>query len=239
MFNSFSKYYDQFAYDIPYNKFYKYYKKIFSKNSLKPKLILDICCGTGTLTSLMASDFDMIGIDFSLEMLDIAKEKGNSDKILYLNQEMTDFELYGTVDACYSSLDSINYILNEKDLEKHFLLVKNYLNLGGLYIFDISTKYKFINILGENSFVDEIDDTMFVWQNYFKNDLNTMYLDIFYKENGHYNRISETHIEKAYSVLEIKRMVIKFGFKIEGIYDNLSFNPPNRKSERIFFVIRR
>ena len=138
MYQDFSYYYDRFAYDIDYGRFYRSYKKIFQKFSQNPKLVLDICCGTGTLTRMMANDYEMIGVDYSWEMLDVAKEKDPDATILYLNQSMTDFELYGTVDACYSSLDSVNYLLNKEDLIKHFKLVKNYLNPNGLYIFDIS-----------------------------------------------------------------------------------------------------
>ena len=241
MFNNFADYYDAFAYDIPYNEFYKYIKKIFQKNKVNPKLVLDICCGTGTLTSLLAQDYEMIGVDASVEMLNAAKKKDKANKILYLNQSMTDFELYGTVDAAISTLDSVNYILTNDELKTHFMLMHNYLNNGGYYIFDISTLYKFKNILGGNSFIDEVDDTMFIWQNSFDANvrINTMYLDVFVKNGEHYDRISETHFEAAYTVTDIKKIVVKCGFEIVGIYDNLSFTPPKSTSERIFFVIKK
>ena len=239
MYNDFSKFYDLFAYDIPYDKLLSYYIDIFSKLSLKPRLIADICCGTGSLTTLLSAHYDVIGIDYSVEMLDIAREKDKKDKILYLNQSMTDFELYGTVDAFISSLDSLNYLLSEEDLVKHLKLIKNYLNDDGVYIFDISTCYKFKNILADNSFVDEQDDVMFVWQNDYdvKSRLNTMYLDIFYKENEGYGRIAETHFERGYSISYLTRIIKKCGLKVLHAFDDMTFSPYTKTSERVFFVI--
>lgn len=239
MYNDFSMFYDDFAYDIPYDKFKKYYEKIFRKFGIKPQIVLDMCCGTGTLTSLMAENYDMIGIDSSVTMLDIAKNKDESGRILYLCQSMEDFELYGTVDCAYSSLDSVNYLLSDDALEKHFKLMHNYLIPGGLYIFDISTKYKFKNVLSDNVFTDETENAVFVWQNDYDGIYNTMYLDIFKKEeDGRYERISEIHTEKAYSVSDIKKTIKKCGFEFIGAYDEFTFNPPKKTSQRIFFVIK-
>ncbi len=241
MYNSFSTVYDDFGYDIDYKKFARYYEKIFKKFKSTPKLILDICCGTGNLTTIMSEKYDMIGVDFSFEMLDIAQKKDKDKKILYLCQSMWDFELYGTVDACYSSLDSINYILDEENLIKHFKLVHNYLNPEGLYIFDISTIYKFKNILADNIFSDENENAFFVWQNDYDSDekINAMYLDVFVKnENDTYDRISETHYEKGYNASYVKKIAKKCGFEILGVYDEFTFDEYKKDSERIFFVIR-
>ncbi len=239
MYQDFSYYYDQFAYDINYQAFADYYKKIFDRFGLNPKLVLDICCGTGTLTGLMAESYEMIGVDFSWEMLDVARKKDSENKILYLNQSMTDFELYGTVDACYSSLDSVNYLLTEEELLTHFRLVKNYLNPNGIYIFDISTIYKFRHILGNHTYTDETETDFFVWQNYYENRILTMDLDIFHRvDSQHYQRISETHYERGYTISEITRAAQKCGFLVEAVYHDLSFEPANSGSERIFFVIR-
>lgn len=242
MYNSFARVYDKFAYDIDYGEFVSYYEKIFEKFNVKPGLVLDICCGTGSLTTLMSEKYDMIGVDFSVDMLDIAQTKNKDGKILYLCQSMWDFELYGTVDACYSSLDSINYITDENHLYRHFKLVHNYLNPDGIYIFDISTEYKFENVLGDNVFTDECENAFFVWQNEYDKDekINAMYLDVFEKnENDNsYNRISEEHIEKAYSPEYVSKIAVECGFEPLGIYHEFSFRPPKKDSNRIFFVIQ-
>ena len=239
MYNDFSKFYDLFAYDIPYDKFFSYYVEIFEGLGIKPELVVDICCGTGSLTTLLSEKYDVIGIDYSIEMLDIARKKDKAGKILYLNQTMTDFELYGTVDAFISSLDSVNYLLSEEELTTHFKLIKNYLNDDGVYIFDISTCYKFKHILGDNSFVDERENVMFVWQNDYDNceRLNTMYLDIFYRENGRYGRISETHYERGYTISHLSAVIKKCGLKVINIFDDLSPLAHNKTSERVFFVV--
>lgn len=239
MYQDFSFFYDQFAYDIDYGKFYRYYKKIFEKFGATPKLVLDICCGTGTLTKLMSQDYEMIGVDASWEMLNVAREKDPKEEILYLNQSMTDFELYGTVDVCYSSLDSVNYLLNPQDLLTHFRLVYNYLNPGGLYIFDISTIYKFRYVLGNRTFTDETDAALFLWQNEYEDRLLTMDLDIFsLREDGSYDRISETHYERGYTPAEITKAAKQCGFTVEAIYDEFTFQAWHSKSTRIFFVLR-
>jgi len=241
LYNLFSTVYDEFAYDIDYNKFAAYYEKIFKKFKINPKLVLDICCGTGTLTTIMSKKYDMIGIDFSVEMLNAAQKKNEGGKILYLCQKMDDFELYGTVDVCYSSLDSINYILEEKNLINHFKLVHNYLNPNGIYIFDISTVYKFKNILADNIFSDETDSAFFVWQNDYDEEekINSMYLDVFVKNGDEkYERISETHYEKGYNVSYVKSIAKKCGFEILGVFDEFSFDSYKKNSERIFFVIK-
>lgn len=238
MYEDFSAFYDEFAYDIPYEKFRDYYIKIFEKYEKKPELVLDMCCGTGNLTQLMAKKYDMIGVDASVSMLNIAREKDADGKILYICQPMEAFELYGTVDCAYSSLDSINYLLEDSDLKKHFSLMRNYLVPDGLYIFDISTPYKLKYILGDNLFSDESENAFFVWQNEYENGISTMYLDIFVRQKSKlYSRISEVHTEKARSVSKIKGLAEKCGFEVKGVFDNLTFNEPNKKSERIFFVL--
>ena len=148
----FSNVYDKLQ-DADYDKFYSYYKSVFSKYNLDPKLVLDLGCGTGSIAVKMAKDgYDMIGLDLSFEMLDIARkkaEKENAD-ILFLNQDMTDFELYGTVDAIISSMDSINYITEDGGLLKLFKLCNNYLNPDGIFIFDINSEYKLKEVLGNH-----------------------------------------------------------------------------------------
>lgn len=238
LYNDFSAFYDDFAYDIPYGKFKDYYEKIFKRFKIKPEIVLDMCCGTGSLTLEMSKNYDMIGIDSSVSMLDIARNKDKSGKILFICQKMEDFELYGTVDCAYSSLDSINYLLDDESLKKHFLLMHNYLIPNGLYVFDISTAYKFKNILSDNIFTDETENAFFVWQNEYENGFNTMYLDVFAKNKDMYERISEIHTEKAYSPSKVKSMAKKCGFRVLGVYDEFSFNAPSRTSQRIFFVLK-
>lgn len=240
----FSNAYDKLQ-DADYNAFFEYYKKVFEKFNIKPELVLDLGCGTGSITVKMAkAGFDMIGVDLSCEMLDIARQKAQDEgcDILFLNQDMTEFELYGTVDAIISSLDSINYIIEDGGLLKLFKLCNNYLNPGGIMIFDINSEYKLREVLGNNTFVSEENNIFYVWQNSFDEDTNicSFYLDFFVEnQDGLYDRFSEYQEERAYSKEEIEENVKKSGLEILGCFGDFDFSAPEKESERLFFVIKK
>lgn len=240
----FSNVYDKLQ-DADYDKFYTYYKSVFSKFNLKPKLVLDLGCGTGSIAVKMAKDgYDMIGLDLSFEMLDVARKKAEKENvdILFLNQDMTDFELYGTVDAIISSMDSINYITEEGDLSKLFKLCHNYLNPDGLFIFDINSEYKLKEILGNNTFTYEEDNIFYVWQNSFDESQNIccFMLDFFIKdENGKYDRFSEYQEERVYTQKEIKNAADFAGLTMLGCFGDFDFSKPEKSSERLFYVFKK
>ena len=158
--------------------------------------------------------------------------------ILLLNQDITDFELYGTVDLICSTLDTINYILCKRDLERLFKLVKNYLNYDGLFIFDINTRYKLENILGNNTYILENDDVFCSWQNEYDKvrRICDFYLTFFCKNKNAYERFDEQHSQRAYDISDITALIEKAGMRVLNVYDNLSFNAPRKNSERVFFV---
>ena len=187
IYENFAKVYDIFMENIPYEEWVLYLEKIFKKYEKSPKLVAELGCGTGTMTTLLAKKgYEMIGIDFSEQMLAKAREKAIDNKvnILFLEQDMTEFELYGTVDCVISVCDSINYILEEEQLFKVFKLVNNYLEPKGLFIFDINTKYKFENILGCNSFSQTTEDAAYTLENYYdeEEELNEFYTNFFIKD---------------------------------------------------------
>lgn len=242
MYGDFAEVYEKLQ-DIDYEAFADYIEEMFKREGLAPELVLDLACGTGTLTNIMARrGYDMIGIDFSCEMLDIAREKSLSqgNDILYLNQDMTSFELYGTVDAIICTLDGVNYLTRQGDLDKLFALVKNYLNPNGIMVFDISTGYKLSRILGNNTFVTEEKDIFYVWQNEYdeKEKICYLRLDFFEKTGDSYRRLWEEQEQRAYSVEEIKEVADKYGFGSE-FYDSFSFEKVKENSERCFVVLRK
>lgn len=234
--------YDRLTYDVDYKKTADYIEKIFEKYcARKPSLIADLACGTGSMcVELSNRGYDMIGIDFSENMLDVASKKKAKNDILYLNQDITEFELYGTVDVILCLLDSVNHITDKDDLKKMFLLASNYLNPGGIIIFDINTKYKFENVLADNIFTYDSDDIFYVWENDYSADekLCDFYLTFFAEQNGLYKRVDECHTERCYSEDEIEEIVNSSKFKVLDKYDNLSFDKPKHNSERIFYVAR-
>jgi len=244
MYNKFSDIYDNFI-GIDYPEWISYIESIWAKFGAQPHLVLDLACGTGNFTiPLTAKGYDMIGIDNSAEMLSHAQDKASdtSEQPLFILQDMRSFELYGTVDACICMIDSINYILREDELLETFRLVRNYLNPGGLFVFDINTVYKFRHVLGDNSFSDISDDAAIVWENYYDEgtEINEYFVNIFTVRNdGLYERHEETHIQRAYEADFVRRSLIDSGLELLATYGALTFDVPSDESEKIFFVARK
>jgi SAM-dependent methyltransferase len=244
-YEGFAPIYDLFMGDIDYDGWTNYIKKIWEKYNKTPKLIAELGCGTGNITGRLAKmGYDMIGIDISEEMLLEAKEKAEEEnlEILYLLQDMTEFELFGTVDIIISICDSLNYITEKEDLVKVFKLVNNYLDPKGLFIFDLNTEYKFKNILAENSFSQTDEDAAYIWENTYDEEskINEYYVNFFVKdeESGLYERIEECHYEKAYSVDEIKDVINESGMEFVAAFDAFTFDEVKPESERIYIVAR-
>lgn len=236
----FASLYDMLTGDVEYEKRADYIEQLFKKFiSKKPELIADIGCGTGTVCDILQKrGYDMIGIDSSEAMLNIAREK--NDNILYLLQNMTSFELYGTVDVILSMLDTVNYLTEDGELYDFLLLAKNYLNPSGLLIFDINSPYKFKNIFSDNIYNFENENLFYSWENDFDGNICEFYLNFFVKgDNDKYTRITEQHFERCYEVDEIKNIVEKAGLTILGIFGDLSHNTYKNDDERIFFVIKK
>ena len=245
-YEGFAQVYDEFMIDVPYDKWCEYIIEIFKKHNLKinTNLIAELGCGTGNMTERPAKKgFEMIGIDLSESMLAKAIEKAIESEldILYLNQDMAEFELYGTVDAIISICDSINYITEKAELLKVFKLVNNYLEPNGLFVFDINTIYKFENVLGCNSFCQTTENSAYTWENYYDEEerINEFYTNFFIEnEDGLYERFEEFHYEKGYEINEIVELLEKAGLKFEACYEELSFDLPKGNSQRVFFVAR-
>ena len=185
----------------------------------------------------------MIGIDNSIEMLEIAKEKsiGKHEDILYLFQDMREFELYGTVRGIVSICDSMNYILEKEDLTKVMRLVNNYLDPGGIFIFDMNTPYKYETILADNTIAEDRDGMSFIWDNYFYEEerINEYSLHLFLQgDDGRYDKFTETHYQKAYEIEQIKEAIENGGLEFVGVYDAFTKDPPRENSERLYFIAR-
>lgn len=167
-------------------------------------LVLDLGCGTGTLTRLLHErGYDMIGVDNSPEMLGIAMEKNVGDGgILYLLQDMRELELYSTVGTVLSVCDSLNYLLEEEELLQVFRLVNNYLYPGGLFLFDFNTVYKYSQIIGDTVIAENREDCSFIWENYYhaREEINECDLTVFVQEDGeHFRRFVENHLQRGYT----------------------------------------
>ena len=243
IYENFAQVYDVFMENIPYGDWLIYLEKIWQKFNLKPKLILDLGCGTGNMTIPLAKKgYELIGIDASFQMLAKAREKSIKEdlNILYLEQDMQSFELYGTVDCIISLCDSINYILEEDELLQVFKLVNNYLEPKGLFIFDINTIYKFENILADNSFSQTTENMAYTLENYFDKEemINEFYTNFFIQdeETMLYQRFEEIHYEKAYTIDKIKSLLKQANLNLLAVYDELTFDEAKDDSQRIFFI---
>ena len=244
-YTSFAQVYDTFMDNVPYDEWTEFIIQILKEYKIDDGLVLDLGCGTGKVTRRLGSKgFDMIGVDNSFEMLDIARKKseGYEPPILYLNQDMREFELYGTVKAVVSVCDSMNYILEDEDLLQVFKLVNNYLDPKGLFIFDFNTKYKYETILGDNIIAENRDNCSFIWDNiyYEEEEINEYQLSIFIKEEGSlYRKFEETHYQRAYTEEEIIESLQISGFENIKVYGDFTFEKPKKDSERLFFVCRK
>lgn len=242
-YSSFAEVYDLFMDNVPYEEWAVHIKDVLQKEHIEDGIILDLGCGTGVLTrALNDSGYDMIGIDLSEEMLNIAKARTKDEaKILYLCQDMREFELYGTVRAVISICDSMNYILDKEDFVQVLRLVNNYLDPGGIFIFDINTLYKYETLLGETTITESREEGSFIWDNYFDSEtqMNEYDLTLFiHQQDDLYKKYEETHYQKAYTISEIKQMIEDSGMEFVSMYDADSKDVVNTTSERIYVIAR-
>lgn len=244
-YSGFASVYDQFMDNIPYEEWTEYVLSLLKEYGISDGLVLDLGCGTGNMTQLLAeAGYDMIGVDFSEEMLEIAMEKreASGQDILYLLQDMREFELYGTVRAVVSICDSLNYITEKEELTEVFRLVNNYLDPGGIFVFDFNTVYKYQEVLGEQTIAEDREDCSFIWDNYYyeEEQLNEYQLSLFIKEKDSslYRKYQETHYQRGYDVQSMKEMVEKAGLTFVAAYDAFTRNAPTAQSERVYMIVR-
>lgn len=240
----FAEVYDLFMDDVPYEKWSRRIVELLKEYGIDDGLVLDLGCGTGTLTELLAgAGYDMIGVDASGEMLELAVEKREKSgrDILYLLQDMREFELYGTVRAVVSVCDSINYITEEADLRQVFRLVNNYLDPGGIFLFDINTVYKYETLLAENTIAENREEGSFIWENYYDSEemLNQYDLTLFIcQKNGLYKKYEETHFQRAYSVEQILRLVRETGMEVLKVCDAETGEELKDDTERVHVIVK-
>ena len=244
-YTGFAAVYDQLMEEIPYEQWCGYITGLLKEYGVEQGLVLELGCGTGTMTELLAeAGYDMIGIDVSEEMLAEAMEKKQESghaEILYLQQDMREFELYGTVRAAVSVCDSMNYLTEPGELEQVCRLVNNYLDPGGIFIFDMKTAHYFRDVVGNRSFGETYEDCGVIWENDFdeENSLNSYALTIFREErNGLYSREEELHYQKAYSAEEIRQAVEAGGMEFLAAYSGDGRKVADGQSQRIYIVAR-
>lgn len=238
--------YDRLTYDVDYAAWADYIEKHFQKKGLPGKTVLDLACGTGSLTYELAQrGYEMIGVDLSPEMLNEAMEKNTGvDGIppMFLCQSMDKLDLYGTIDACVCCLDSVNYVTDPKKLKKAFARVHLFLMPGGMFLFDVNTVEKLTGLDGQ-VFLDETEDTYCVWRAEYskRSKICSYFMDIFRLDeaSGQWERGEELHEERAYTVEELTGFLRDAGFRDITVYGERKMSAPREGEQRIFFVARK
>ena len=240
----FAEFYDRLTENVEYKKRAEYFDSVIKKHSGKENgILLDLACGTGSLSEEFDSlGYDVIGIDNSTEMLCVAMNKKyeSHKNIQYVCQDMRKLELYGCVDITVCALDSLNHLESLSDIKLVFENVYKFTEPGGLFIFDMNTEYKHSKVLGNNTFVYDMDEVYCVWQNFCEDCSVLICLDFFVPdENGKYERYSEEFTENAFPINDVKNELENTGFEILGIYDEDSFEKIKENSQRVVFALRR
>ncbi len=239
-YESFARVYDELMDNVPYEEWARFYISKLNEYGITDGLVCDLGCGTGNMTLRLAeAGFDMIGIDNAEEMLLIAREKAQDREILYLLQDMREFELYGTVRACVSVCDCVNYVLEEEELTEVFRLVNNYLDPKGIFVFDFNTDYKYREIIGDTVIAENREDCSFIWENFYdeQEEINEYDLTIFARlENGCFEKFTETHFQRGYSLKQMKEMLHAAGLVFVEAMDMDTQKEPMETSQRICVV---
>ena len=243
-YTDFAGVYDTFMDDTPYEEWCAFLIEVLKEFHIEKELVLDLGCGTGTLTGMLAAaGYDMIGVDNSGEMLNIALEKkeseGYGEELLYLCQDMREFELYGTVKAVVSICDSLNYLLEEEELLETFRLVNNYLDPGGIFVFDFNTVYKYEQVIGDTTIAENREECSFIWENYYHGEeqINEYDLTVFVQEeDGLFRKFTETHYQRGYTLLQMESLLKKAGMTFVRALDADTRGEVRTESERIYVI---
>jgi len=239
-YSVFARYYDALTGNVEYHEKALYLHNIMQKYMPGCSLIVDLACGTGSLSvELDSLGYDVIGVDISPDMLMEARSKSSSD-ILYLCQPIQKLNLYGTVDAAVCILDSINHITNPEILQKAFDRISLFLDPNGVFIFDANTEYKHNVILGSNTFIYDTDEVFCVWQNQLEeNNITNIYLDFFEPDGDLYCRTSEHFSERAYTCAELQNMLSNAGLEVCAQFDDYTDSTPSPTTQRIVYICRK
>ncbi|NLN54859.1 MAG: class I SAM-dependent methyltransferase [Clostridiales bacterium] len=226
-----------------YDKYAAFVKDAFSLSAIPVKEVLDLGCGTGEMAVRLADmGYSVTALDISAEMLSVLTDKIKGRDILPVFQDMINIDLYGTVAGCISAFDSLNYLLNAKDLEKAFAGVGKFMEKGGVFVFDINTSYAYEKVYADNSYVYETENSMLVWRNCYNRNTRKchFYLTEFeLSDDGRYFRTDAVHVQKNHSLRTIKTAADKAGFDVMGIYGNTDRGELENTSPKAYYVLRK
>lgn len=235
--------YDRLTGDVGYNKRADFLEKLFQKSRIPVHTVLDLACGTGTMTCLLAGrGYEMIGTDSSADMLAAAREKAEKlegEPPLFLCQTMPGLDLYGTVDAAICCLDSLNYLTRPSQVRRTFQRLSLFIAPGGLLVFDINTPHKLRGLDGQ-VFLDETEDAYCVWRASCPGRLCRYGIDLFLRRtDGHWERYFEEHCQRAYEPQELAEWLKEAGFVSVRAYGDTRMGAPREDEDRVYMSARR
>ena len=239
--------YDKLNSETDYASWADFIRACFEKfGDIEIKEVLDLGCGTGAMTfPLRERGYDMIGLDISYEMLSVARETADelgADDILWLCQDMRAFELYGTVQGAVCCLDGINHLCGVQDLSKCLKLLHNYVEPGGIFVFDVNTPKKFAKFYGDNDYILEDENIMCCWQNSYdrRRGICTFYLSVFEKnDDGSWHRTDTEQREKCYTRAKLENSLEAAGFSLCGFFSDFDFKQASYDDMRWYIVAKR
>ncbi|MCQ2082670.1 MAG: class I SAM-dependent methyltransferase [Lachnospiraceae bacterium] len=247
-YTDFAYLYDTFMEDVPYDEWGEFFDSLLKAyGDGVVKSVLDLGCGTGKMTRILASyGYEMMGVDSSEDMLSVARgiDEEDDSSILYINQDMRELELLDKQDAIISCCDCVNYLILDEDMESAFNSVHSALKDNGLFIFDFNTVYKYETVIGDTTIAESREDCSFIWENYYSKEdhINEYDITFFSKIDGEdelFRRFEETHIQRGYTLSEMEKFAKNAGFKVVVSLDENTHKKPTSKSERIYLILRK
>lgn len=246
MYSAFAGFYDELTGNISYKERASYFDSIIKEFKTEGPILLDLACGTGSLSvEFSRLGYDVIGVDNSADMLSVALEKKYEAEqdILFLCQDMTELDLYGTVDTTVCALDSINHVTDPKKVKEIFKGVSLFTVPGGLFLFDVNSPYKHRSVLGNNTFVYDCDSVYCVWQNEFEEKTDTVHISLDFfaydEESDSYTRSSEQFSERSYEPQWLEALLDETGFDLLAVYGDDSREAPKEDTQRLIYVARK
>ena len=242
-YHALAKSYDRLTNDVDYEATVEFYIEILRREGVKPRTCVDLACGTGSVTKLLAErGYDVIGVDLSEEMLTEAFQKVQDmeNPPRFICQPLQELYLPRGVDLAVCALDSLDYITNPDDCAEAIRRTYKALNPGGIFIFDVNTPEK-LRAMDGQVFLDEDDDVYCVWRGEFDEDTNicTYWMDLFQREGEAWQRSLEEHAEYAYSEAQLRGFLKAAGFTHIEVYADRKFEAPGAGEQRIYFKARK
>jgi SAM-dependent methyltransferase len=240
-FRAIAPYYDALMAGVPYGLWVGYIQDILSKLEFKPQTVLDLACGTGTVSELLhCRGYDVIGVDLSEDMIEVAKAK--SGNVEYHAVDAADMELDRTFDMVICLFDSLNYFTDLRVLRKSIANVGRHTREGGLFIFDVNTIYALSNHFFDQANMSENAHPKYIWTSKYDHSTRICTVNMIFEikdARGRPVQFKEIHVQKGYTLEELGGMLTDAGFETLAMYNAYKFTKPTRRSDRVFFVARK